>query len=186
MGRRRGSRLALAAMPRPEGNPGTWPPGPRIVVLRYASLSIGKYLTNGKIASTLLDDVADQTGTPVTMKQEPGAEDGIPKLVRCLGRVSLPTGSLGTVISRLANACRLAPLAAEAGISSSHLRARVNAEIGGPLSHLRLWSRLKTAVACLPDGPTAVTAARAGFADHPHLTRVTRCLAGRAPGEAGL
>jgi transcriptional regulator GlxA family with amidase domain len=107
------------------------------------------------------------------MKQEPGAEDGIPKLVRSLGRVSLPTGPLGTVISRLANACRLAPLAAEAGISSSHLRARVNTEIGGPLSHLRLWSRLKTAVACLPDGPTAVTAARAGFADHPHLTRVT-------------
>ena len=186
MGRRRGSRLALAAMPRPEGNSGTWPPGPRIVALRYTSLSTGKYLTDGKIASTLLDDVADQTGTPVTMKQEPGAEDGIPKLARCLGRVSLPTGPLGTVISRLANACRLAPLAAEAGISSSHLRARVNAEIGGPLSHLRLWSRLRRLSHAFRTGRLRLRRPRAGFADHPHLTRVTRCLAGRAPGEAGL
>jgi len=123
MGRRRGSRLALAAMPRPEGNPGTWPPGPRIVALRYTYLSTEKYLTDGKIASTLLDDVADQTGTPVTMKQEPGADVGIPKLVRSLGPACLPTGPLGTMISRLANACRPAPLAAQAGISSSHLRA---------------------------------------------------------------
>ncbi|MTE22316.1 helix-turn-helix domain-containing protein [Streptomyces sp. TRM43335] len=89
-----------------------------------------------------------------------------PRVLHALRR-SVAPGSLDAV-------------AADVGLSAPRLRALVRASVGIPLVRLRQWARLRTAVACLPDG-SAAAAAAAGFADQPHLIRVARDLTGRTP-----
>ncbi|MFB9431776.1 helix-turn-helix domain-containing protein [Streptoalloteichus tenebrarius] len=67
-------------------------------------------------------------------------------------------------------------------LSPPRLRALVREAAGAPLSRLRQWQRLRTAVRVLPHGSTADAATTAGFADQAHLTRTARRLAGRTPG----
>ncbi|MFC9977484.1 helix-turn-helix domain-containing protein [Spirillospora sp. NPDC127200] len=76
-------------------------------------------------------------------------------------------------------------IAADVGLSPPRLRALVRASVGVPLVRLRQWTRLRTAMAALPDGSVAAAAASAGFADQAHLTRTARALLGRAPVSIG-
>jgi DNA-binding CsgD family transcriptional regulator len=74
-------------------------------------------------------------------------------------------------------------LAARVGLSPSRLRALIHDLTGVPPSRLRLWRRLRIAIASLPDKPIALAAADAGFADQAHLTRTATRLVGQTPGE---
>ncbi|MGA4846131.1 helix-turn-helix domain-containing protein [Streptomyces sp. G5(2025)] len=76
-------------------------------------------------------------------------------------------------------------IAAEVGLSPPRMRALVRTAVGIPLVRLRQWSRLRTAIAGLPDESVAAAAASAGFADHAHLARTARTLLGRAPASIG-
>ena len=83
---------------------------------------------------------------------------------------------------QLAGAGSLTALAADVGLSPVRLRELVRAELGVPLSHLRLWARLRT-TAGLRTGGLAQRAVDAGFSDQAHLTRAARRLVGRTPAE---
>ncbi|WP_212998078.1 AraC family transcriptional regulator [Winogradskya consettensis] len=77
----------------------------------------------------------------------------------------------------------ISAVAAEVGLSAPRLRALVRGSVGIPLARIRLWARLRCAVAVLPGGPAAVVAVSAGFADQAHLVRTARGLLGRTPSE---
>jgi DNA-binding CsgD family transcriptional regulator len=74
-------------------------------------------------------------------------------------------------------------LAARVGLSPSRLRALIHDLTGVPPSRLRLWRRLRIAMASLPNKPIALAAVDAGFADQSHLTRTATRLVGQTPGE---
>jgi len=82
-------------------------------------------------------------------------------------------------------AARTEDVAARAGLSERQLRRRFHAAAGyGPKTLQRVlrfqrFVRLLDATADLPDLATA--AARAGYADQPHLTRECRALSGQTP-----
>jgi AraC-like DNA-binding protein len=89
---------------------------------------------------------------------------------------------LTQALDALATVDSIAELAATVGLSAPRLRALVREQIGVPLVHLRRWQRLRRALEFLGDGSVASAAIRAGFADQPHFTRVSRQLLGRTPG----
>ncbi|MFF0752873.1 helix-turn-helix domain-containing protein [Streptomyces sp. NPDC004267] len=72
-------------------------------------------------------------------------------------------------------------IADNVGLSPARLRALVRTSVGVPLVQLRMWARLRTAVAALPGTSVAAAAASAGFSDQAHLTRTARSLLGRTP-----
>lgn len=75
----------------------------------------------------------------------------------------------------------LTSIAVEVGLSAPRLRALARQDLGMTLARLRRWSRLRTAIAGLPDSTAALAAATAGFADQAHLTRTARDFIGRTP-----
>jgi AraC-like DNA-binding protein len=75
-------------------------------------------------------------------------------------------------------------LARRLHVSPRHLRRRFAEQIGyGPKRYARIMrlQRLVALRAARPDLPTGRLAADAGYADHPHLVRDCRELAGRTP-----
>jgi AraC-like DNA-binding protein len=90
---------------------------------------------------------------------------------------SLPT--LGHVTSRLAAGSAVAEVAAEIGWSSRTMQRQCAAIYGYGPAMLRRILRFRRAVLLLKAGlPVVEVAARAGYADQPHLHRETRELAG--------
>ncbi|MEU5901877.1 helix-turn-helix domain-containing protein [Streptomyces venezuelae] len=83
--------------------------------------------------------------------------------------------------TRVAPDTPIAAIGKEVGLSPPRLRALIQRDVGIPLARLRRWSRLRTAVADLPDATVAAAAATAGFADQAHLTRTARDFLGRTP-----
>jgi AraC-like DNA-binding protein len=88
---------------------------------------------------------------------------------------------LTQALDALATVDSIAALAATMGLSAPRLRALVREQIGVPLVHLRQWQRLRRALEYLGEGSVASAAIRAGFADQPHFTRVSRQMLGRTP-----
>ncbi|WP_239159611.1 AraC family transcriptional regulator [Winogradskya humida] len=86
-------------------------------------------------------------------------------------------------VNAIARDGSISEIAAEVGLSAPRLRVLVRGSVGIPLARLRLWARLRGAVAVLPGGPAAVVAVSAGFADQAHLVRTARGLLGRTPSE---
>jgi AraC-like DNA-binding protein len=77
----------------------------------------------------------------------------------------------------------LRDVAARVDLSPSHLRTLVEKYARVSLRELRAWRRLTQALTLMQTTPTGMAAVAAGFADQPHLTRVTRRLTGRTPGD---
>ncbi|WP_232832252.1 helix-turn-helix domain-containing protein [Nocardiopsis sp. FIRDI 009] len=100
---------------------------------------------------------------------------------RLVGRGRGVDPRVALVLSRLAEPGDLDARAVEVGLSGPRLRALAREELGVPLARLRLWARLRAAVADLADHRVARAAADAGFADQAHLTRTARSLLGRTP-----
>jgi AraC-like DNA-binding protein len=73
-------------------------------------------------------------------------------------------------------------LADRVQVSPRRLRQLAAQTIGGTLSTLRRWHRLREAGLQLPFHSTSDVAARTGFADQAHLTRTMVALCGRTPG----
>ncbi|MDF2257533.1 AraC family transcriptional regulator [Streptantibioticus ferralitis] len=73
-------------------------------------------------------------------------------------------------------------LAGVVGISARRLRQLSVQQLGGSLTMLRRWHRLREAVLQIPFHPAADIAARTGFADQAHLVRTAVALGGRTPG----
>src|SRR5262249_8640185 len=88
-----------------------------------------------------------------------GSVVGVANLV---GRIGALDSRLAFVIEALPDAGRLDGLAADVGISASRLRALANGNIGGPLTPLRLWSRLGAGLSRLCLGPRRRAAPPAG------------------------
>lgn len=105
-----------------------------------------------------------------------------PDLPAALGSPVTLDPRLAYTLDHLAHAARLEDLAAEVGLSAHRLRALTRSAVGVPLARLRQWARLRVAVTALRDSAPADAAHLAGFADQPHLTRLSRALLGRTPG----
>jgi AraC-like DNA-binding protein len=86
-------------------------------------------------------------------------------------------------ITRTGSTATIGMAAAQVGYSPPRLRTLVRDRVGIPLARLRLWARLRTAMAGLPAESAAAAAASAGFADQAHFTRTARTLTGRTPSE---
>lgn len=79
----------------------------------------------------------------------------------------------------------IAPAAARAGLSESHLRTLVRDQLGLPLSTWLIWRKLERAARELAAGaPLADAALAAGFADQAHCARSMRRMFGVTPGMA--
>lgn len=79
----------------------------------------------------------------------------------------------------------VASAATLAGLSASHLRALVRAQLGFTLSTWLVWRKLEVAVRAMTEGAAPAEAAAAGrFADQAHLVRTMRRLFGITPGMA--
>jgi AraC-like DNA-binding protein len=76
---------------------------------------------------------------------------------------------------------RLAEAARAANLSPSRLTHVFTHEVGIPFRRYVLWLRLRRAVGVAGDATVAEAAARAGFSDQAHLTRVTRQTFGVSP-----
>ncbi|MVU83092.1 helix-turn-helix domain-containing protein [Nocardia sp. ET3-3] len=70
------------------------------------------------------------------------------------------------------------------GVSPRRLRQLSAAALGGPLTRLRGWYRLREAGLLLPFEPAAEVAVRTGFADQAHMIRTSVALCGRTPGSS--
>lgn len=67
-------------------------------------------------------------------------------------------------------------LAADLGVSPSHLAHTFVASVGLPMRAYRRWQRLMVAAEAIRHGAGLTAAAHeAGFADGPHLARTFRC-----------
>lgn len=78
----------------------------------------------------------------------------------------------------------LAELADRLGLSLDRLSRLASTQTGIGLRRHRLWFRLLQAFPIIASSRTlAEAAARAGFADHAHMTRTYRSFLGRAPSE---
>ncbi|MBH0777954.1 helix-turn-helix domain-containing protein [Nocardia bovistercoris] len=73
-------------------------------------------------------------------------------------------------------------LATEVGLSPRRLRQLCAGTLGGSLTAVRRWHRLREAVLRFPFQSTAEIAARTGFADQSHLVRTTVAMGGVTPG----
>src|SRR4051812_21600271 len=88
-------------------------------------------------------------------------------------------GQLGKVTGRLAAGSPVADVAREVGWSNRTLQRHCAAIYGYGPATLRRILRFRRAVRLLGDGvPVIEVAARAGYADQPHLHREARALAG--------
>ena len=97
-----------------------------------------------------------------------------------------PSPVIGALASGMRADRSVASVADELGLSERHLHRISLAAFGyGPKTLARVL-RLQRALALIRAGvPTAETAARAGYADQPHLSRDVRRLAGVPLGELG-
>ncbi|WP_228780931.1 helix-turn-helix domain-containing protein [Nocardia cyriacigeorgica] len=118
----------------------------------------------------------------------PDELDGAPDLAAIHREITLLTGRpdhldprVARALEHLVEAPTLADLARTAGLSAPRLRRLVHDQIGVPLTRLRRWRRLRTAIGVLPTGSVADAAAHARFADQAHLARTARNMVGRAP-----
>ena len=96
--------------------------------------------------------------------------------------------ALARAVKRLPNLLddplRLAPLAAEVGISAGRLAHLFGGELGLPFRRYVAWLRLRRAAEALQAGQTIATAAHhAGFADAAHFTRTFRRMFGIVPSD---
>ena len=79
----------------------------------------------------------------------------------------------------------LADLAAEVGLSASHLSELFSATVGIPLKSWLLWQRVKRSLLA-SSGTGAARAAEAGFSDQAHMVRTYGRLLGYTPGALAL
>ena len=95
-----------------------------------------------------------------------------------------PDPGLGAAAARLSRGASAAQTADALGWTSRTLHRRCLAAFGYGPATLRRVLRFRRAFALLEAGVgLAETAARAGYADQPHLSREVRALAGAAPGQ---
>ncbi|GAB2673200.1 AraC family transcriptional regulator [Thalassiella azotivora] len=96
-----------------------------------------------------------------------------------------PPRWLAAAWSALATGTPVADAAQAVGVSRRHLSRRLSPELGLAPHDVHRLHRLTRARALLAgtDLPVATVAARCGYADHSHLVRECRALAGRAPTE---
>lgn len=92
-----------------------------------------------------------------------------------------PQARVRAAAQRAGTSDSLGELARDVGLSPVRLRELVRAELGVPLSHLRLWQRMAAAAAAGREWSLADRAHAAGFADQPHLSRTVRRFTGRTP-----
>ena len=90
---------------------------------------------------------------------------------------------VAAALRNLAAAESLADIALAVGLSPSRLRALFHAYTGTPPARLRMWQRLRVAIASLSAKPIALAAIDAGFADQAHLTRTATRLLGQTPAD---
>jgi AraC-like DNA-binding protein len=72
--------------------------------------------------------------------------------------------------------------AATVGLSRARFRGLVKEQVGTSPTRLRIWQRLRHALALVDDLDLAEAAATAGFADQAHLTRTCNRFLGASPG----
>ncbi|RSN26776.1 AraC family transcriptional regulator [Amycolatopsis sp. WAC 04169] len=90
--------------------------------------------------------------------------------------------ALGYLDTAIDGAPRLAEAAAAAHVSPSRLTHLFSLEVGLPFRRFVVWLRIKRAVDAIHDGANLTeAAARAGFSDSAHLSRVFRATFGLAP-----
>jgi AraC-like DNA-binding protein len=107
---------------------------------------------------------------------------GAEQLPHALGQLRPLDPRMAVVAENILDVPRLRDLAARVDLSPSHLRALVDRHAHVSLRDLRAWRRLTRAMTLMQTRSTGMAAVAAGFADQPHLTRVTRRLTGRTPG----
>ncbi|MEV0298626.1 AraC family transcriptional regulator [Nocardia sp. NPDC050710] len=103
-------------------------------------------------------------------------------LNRALGATETLDLRLQRVLDLLDDGPCLEQLAADVGLSPRRLRQISTRALGGSLTTLRRWHRLREAVLQMPFYPTAEIAARTGFSDQSHLVRTAVAMGGVTPG----
>ncbi|MFC8525842.1 helix-turn-helix domain-containing protein [Nocardia sp. NPDC057227] len=93
-----------------------------------------------------------------------------------------PDPRLRRVLRLLDEGSSVDDAAVRVGLSPRRLRQLAAATLGGSLTALRRWHRLREAVLQFPLRPAAEIAARTGFADQAHLVRTTVAMGGVTPG----
>lgn len=108
---------------------------------------------------------------------------------------ALPLAPRGDVDARVGEAARMllaqparawtaAELASAVGLSASHFQQRFSAVTGVPVRRMRLWARMRCAVAAALRGASLTEAAlSAGFATPSHLSAAFREMFGMAPNQ---
>lgn len=110
-----------------------------------------------------------ETVLPVDLVESWAGPRGVPGRVAVAVETLRYTDDLGTPERAL-------------GLSASRTRALVRRELGYTLGDVRRWLRLVRAYIELGRAGVAISAAEAGFADQPHLTRTSAAYLGRPPG----
>ena len=88
------------------------------------------------------------------------------------------------VLAQPAHPWTAAELATAVGLSASHFQQRFSAVTGVPLRRMRLWARMRSAVAAALRGATLTEAAlAAGFATPSHFSAAFREMFGMAPNQ---
>ncbi|MFD0360616.1 helix-turn-helix domain-containing protein [Nocardia sp. GCM10030253] len=103
---------------------------------------------------------------------------------RTLGDAPAIDPRFSRALSLLDSNTDIEDLAVRVGLSARRLRQLSVETIGGPLTTLRRWHRLREAGLQLPFHSAAEVAAQTGFADQPHLIRTMVALCGRTPGSS--
>jgi AraC-like DNA-binding protein len=180
-----GGRLSVAG---PDTRPRvvTLEPGSRLVGARLRPGTAGAIL--GLPASELCDvsaDAAEVLGRDLAaalLEELAGGSDPHALLLRAVQRRGAELDPLvGAAVVALARPrARVAPVAAELGVSERQLRRRVTGAVGyGPkmLQRVLRFRRLQE----LPPAPLVELALDAGYADQAHMTAEVTHLAGRSP-----
>ena len=88
------------------------------------------------------------------------------------------------MLEREPGAVSIKQAARDVGVSSSHLRALAQRDLGASLSHWLIWKKLEHAARSVTTGEAlAQSAASGGFVDQAHFANVMRRLLGAAPSE---
>jgi AraC-like DNA-binding protein len=131
-----------------------------------------------------LAELAPRLAARATARLEDGAAPGgvLVAVARLLP--GSPDPALTAVADRLAAGASAAETAEALGWTTRTLHRRSLAAFGYGPAVLRRVLRFRRAVALLHAGaPVAEAAARAGYADQPHLSREVRALSGRTPAQ---
>ncbi len=187
-----GTRL-LVAGPDTTAVPADRPAGVRSAGLRFRPGALPSLL--GVPASALRDrrvplaDVAPGLDAAVRPRLEDG-DPALPLLAEAALRLPghPPDRTLAAVAAQLAPGTgadvSVAGIAEALGCTTRTLHRRCHEAFGYGPAVLRRVLRFRRAVALLAGGvPPAAAAARAGYADQPHLSREVRALAGRTPAQ---